>query len=341
MQELVSILIPAYNAEKWVAETITSALSQTWTKKEIIIVDDGSPDNTLKIAKAFESKTVKVVTQQNTGACGARNKALSLAQGSYIQWLDADDLLHPEKITKQLREAQDGASSRILLTCTWGKFFYCHQRASFAPDSLWQNLSAVDWIVHKFMDNVWMNPAVWLVSRRLTDLAGPWDERLSKSGDDDGEYICRVLCASEGVRYVPEAKCYYRIGNAASLDSGMGKSKESLEALLLSLRLTIGHLRSLEESDRARLACRKYLQTWLPYFYPDSRELLREVDKIAADLGGPLTVPFVNWKYSLSNKLVGPQMTNVIMSKLRWLKLISARNWDRMLYNTIYQDRDF
>ena len=54
--ELVSILIPAYNAEKWVGDTIRSALHQTWPNKEIIVVDDGSTDNTLKVAKTFESK---------------------------------------------------------------------------------------------------------------------------------------------------------------------------------------------------------------------------------------------------------------------------------------------
>jgi len=128
VSQLVSILIPAYNAEKWLGDTIRSALSQTWSNKEIIIVDDGSTDNTLGIAKTFEGRNVKVITQRNTGACGARNKALSLAQGDYIQWLDSDDLLDPNKLTHQLKGGGDGQSSRILLTCTWGKFFFVLRR---------------------------------------------------------------------------------------------------------------------------------------------------------------------------------------------------------------------
>src|SRR5437588_1977285 len=98
MSDLVSILIPAYNAERWIRQSILSAINQTWDRKEIIVVDDGSTDLTLSVAKSLESKSVKVVTQINAGACKARNKALSLAQGDFIQWLDADDLLHPEKI---------------------------------------------------------------------------------------------------------------------------------------------------------------------------------------------------------------------------------------------------
>ena len=98
MSALVSILIPAYNSGKWIRFTIESALSQSWPNKEIIIVNDGSEDNTLQIAKQFESKIVKVITQENMGASSARNKALSLAQGDYIQWLDSDDLLTSNKI---------------------------------------------------------------------------------------------------------------------------------------------------------------------------------------------------------------------------------------------------
>src|SRR5512138_2951718 len=102
MKPLVSILIPAYNSEQLIEESLRSALAQSWPNKEIIVVDDGSLDRTFEVAKRFESKTLKVVTQPNQGAAAARNKAFSLSQGDYIQWLDADDLLAPEKIASQL-----------------------------------------------------------------------------------------------------------------------------------------------------------------------------------------------------------------------------------------------
>src|SRR5438876_7489334 len=105
MEPLVSILIPAYNAERWIAETIQSALAQTWSKKEIIIVDDGSRDQTLAVAQQFTSRNVLVVTQENQGAAAARNRALEPCQGEYIQWLDADDLLAPDKIARQMNKA--------------------------------------------------------------------------------------------------------------------------------------------------------------------------------------------------------------------------------------------
>ena len=75
MKPLVSILIPAYNAEPLLAETVRSALAQTWPRKEIIIVDDGSKDNTVTVARQFEKDDVKVVTQPNQGASAARKRA--------------------------------------------------------------------------------------------------------------------------------------------------------------------------------------------------------------------------------------------------------------------------
>src|ERR1700719_2926400 len=106
MEPLVSILVPAYNAQQWIADTLASALAQTWPKKEIIVVDDGSTDRTLQVAKQFASKTVRIITQANQGASVARNTAYSLCQGDYIQWLDADDLLDPDKIQRQMQAAE-------------------------------------------------------------------------------------------------------------------------------------------------------------------------------------------------------------------------------------------
>ncbi len=100
---LVSVLIPAYNAQEWIADTIRSALSQTWSRIEIIVVDDGSRDQTLSIAQQFETLGVLVISQKNQGASAARNHAFALSHGDYIQWLDADDLLAPDKIARQWR----------------------------------------------------------------------------------------------------------------------------------------------------------------------------------------------------------------------------------------------
>ena len=327
MPKLISILIPAYNAEKWIRFTINSALSQTWPKKEIIIVDDGSSDNTLQIAKQFESKSVKVKTQENSGASNARNKALSFAQGEYIQWLDADDLLAPDKIEKQLEKGDITPDSMILLSSCYANFYYRYHKATFVPNSLWQDLTPVEWLLTKFTENIWMNPAVWLVTRRLTELAGPWDDRLSL--DDDGEYFCRVVAASVKVKFIPEARIYYRLANARSLSRAT--SYKACESLLLSLSLSFRHLLSLESSQRTRDACLEYLARWFHYFYPEKKQLVHKVHDLASSLGGTVPGPSLPLKYRLLSRLFGWQVAKEAMSWVSDSKLLLRSQYDWIL----------
>src|SRR5207249_8111967 len=108
-----------------------------------------------------------VVTQENQGAATARNNAFQLCQGDYIQWLDADDLLSPGKIARQMEAAAKCASKRTLLSSGWGSFMHRLGKATFSPTPLWCDLSPVDWLLRKLGQNLHMQTATWLVSREL------------------------------------------------------------------------------------------------------------------------------------------------------------------------------
>lgn len=97
---LVSILIPCYNAERWIAQAIESALAQTWPDKEVIVVDDGSTDGSVDVVRGF-GRAVTLQVGPNRGGNHARNRLMSLARGEWLQYLDADDYLLPEKIASQ------------------------------------------------------------------------------------------------------------------------------------------------------------------------------------------------------------------------------------------------
>jgi glycosyltransferase involved in cell wall biosynthesis len=302
MTHLVSILIPAYNAERWIAHTVRSALAQTWPRTEIILVDDGSRDETLSIARQFASKNLSVVTQDNQGGSAARNRAFGLCQGDFIQWLDADDLLSPDKIARQVEAAVKAADKGILFSCRWGYFMYRPHRAWFSPTPLWTDLAPLEWLLRKWENNAHMNPATWLVSRELTEAAGPWDTRVIYS--EDGEYFCRVILASNGIRFVPEATVFYRARTTSSA-SYMGRSIQKMESYLLSRQLEISHLRAFEDNDRVRAACLKSLQTGLINFYPEQPAFIRQSQQLAATLGGRLEIPKLSWKYLWLQKLFG------------------------------------
>ena len=330
VEPLVSILIPACNAEKWIADTIRSAQAQTWPRKEIIVVDDGSRDRTLAIARGFSDSEITVETQSNAGASAARNRAFVLSRGDYIQWLDADDLLAPDKIALQMAKALAHGNSRTLFSAEWGGFSYRQSRADFSPTPLWHDLAPLEWLLRKWENNAHMQTATWLASRELTEAAGPWDTRLSM--DDDGEYFFRMVRASDGIRFVQNAKVYYRITSFSRL-SHVGRSREKMESQFLSMRLQIDNLLAISNEERARSACLNYLRTWLPTFYPERPDLVAAAQEIARNLGGELDPPCLSWKYQWIARLFGPHAGKAAQHEYNRCKSSLFRTWDKILYS--------
>lgn len=328
MKSLVSILIPAYNAQGWVADSIRSALAQTWSRKEIMVVDDGSTDQTLSVARQFASKTVAVVTHKNEGAAAARNTALQLCQGDYIQWLDADDLLSPDKIGKQMKMAEQ-CPKRTLISSGWGYFMYRPKKARFLPTALWCDLSPLEWLLRKWEGNLHMQTATWLVSRQLTSAAGPWDPRLLV--DDDGEYFFRVVRLSDAIRFVPGSKVFYRAAASNRL-SYIGLSNRKMDAQFLSMKMQIGYLRSMEDSERVRAACVNYLRTWSVHFYPERPDLVEQAQQLAAELGGKLKMPRLRWKYAWMQPIFGYRLAKHAQLLLPEIRCSVASSWDKALF---------
>jgi glycosyltransferase involved in cell wall biosynthesis len=325
---LVSILIPAYNSEEWIAETIQSAISQTWPRKEIIVVDDGSRDRTAEVAHRFASKGVKVISTENRGISAAVNLAYRTCQGDFIQELDSDDLISPDKIERQLAAIRESDSKRTLISSPWAYFYYRPRRARFVANSLWQDLTPIEWLLRKMGENLHMQNATWLVSRELAEAAGPWNENLHY--DQDGEYFTRVLMASKGTRFVPEGRVFYRTGNPNRI-SFLGNSIKKKDSLLISMKLHIKHVRSLEESDRVRRACLTYLQNWYIYFYNDRPHIDAELQRLAAELAGHLEAPALRKKYAWMTPIIGESSARRLQARLPEIKLSVVSSWDKAM----------
>lgn len=329
MKPLVSILIPAYNAERWIAYTLESAVGQTWPRKEIIVLDDGSTDGTAEVARRFASTELAVISTENQGQSAAVNHAYRICQGDYIQELDADDILAPDKIEKQLAALREGDSKRVLLSGPWAYFHYRTSRARFVRNPLWEDLPPVEWLLRKMGGNLHMQNATYLVSRELAEAAGPWDARLQY--DQDGEYFARVLLASEGTRFVPGARIFYRASGTNRI-SFVGNSDVKKNSLLRSMKLHIQYLRSLEESDRVRKACLTYLQTWFDNFYPDRPDIVAELQGLAAELHGYLEVPQLRWKYAWMKPIFGWRAAKWAQQVLPETKASLMRRWDKAMF---------
>lgn len=135
MNELVSIIMPAYNDEKYIKESILSVLNQTYTEWELIIVEDCSTDNTCKIIRTFDDERIRLLKNDNNmGAALSRNRALREAKGRWIAFLDADDIWAPEKLQRQIAYMKENELAftytdyKIKLNGQWLPYVY------IAPD---------------------------------------------------------------------------------------------------------------------------------------------------------------------------------------------------------------
>jgi glycosyltransferase involved in cell wall biosynthesis len=329
-EPLVSILVPAYNAEDWIGDTLQSAVRQTWRKREVVVVNDGSTDGTADVVRRFARHGVKLISTENGGLSAAQNRAFQASQGDYIQWLDSDDALALDKIERQLGALREEDGPRVLLSSPWAPFYYRTRGAQFVRNSLWQDLTPVEWLLRKLSENLHMQNATWLVSRELTEAAGPWDERLHY--DQDGEYFTRVLVASDSVRFVPDTGIFYRMSPSSRI-SYIGNSGKKKASLLLSMKLHIEYLRSLEESDRVRKACLTYLQNWYGVFHPDRPDLVAEMQNLATELGGRLEQPQMSWKYAWLRPLFGWRTAKWAQRALPLFKASCLRRWDKAMYD--------
>lgn len=116
MQKLISIIIPVYNAEAYLAENIDSILNQTYKRFELILVDDGSTDKSAQIMKNYSEREPRIVAlyQENSGAPTARNYGLSVAQGDYIQFIDSDDLMAKQALIKMVTALEETGSDLVI-----------------------------------------------------------------------------------------------------------------------------------------------------------------------------------------------------------------------------------
>jgi Glycosyl transferase family 2 len=281
VEPLVSILIPAFNAEQWIAETLENALSQTWPHKEIIVVDDGSSDCTAEIVAGFASRGVTLIRQEHRGQCAAENRAFRECRGDFIQYLDADDLLSPDKIALQM--ARIGGDCDVVASSEWARFRSCPATAVFRPEPVWRDLDPVEWLIRAWTGGTpMMGDSIWLIPRAVALRAGPWDERLSVINDFD--YFTRILLSARAVRFCQGAKLFYRSGHAQTLSGH--RSRAAWESVLLSVELGTAALLQRENGARARRACADVFQQWAYTAYLEDETAFRCAAARVVALGG-------------------------------------------------------
>ena len=278
----VSVCIPCHNSAPYVGQAIDSILSQTWQSFEIIVVNDGSTDDSGEVLNHYESPRVKVISASLGSAAKSRNLALASAQGYWIKFFDADDLLHPEAIERQMERLSERVDA--VASSAWGRF-YSDDLGTFNlnPQSVWRDMGATDWLVEAWRDAQPMTqPGMFLIPRDLLNQTGGWDESLSLI--DDFEFFARIFCHASEVLFTPEATLYYRSGLQGSL-SGQ-KSRRAVESAFHSLLKGTAHLLERRSDPLARLSCANVLQDFIYTYYPDHPDLRALIQQRISELGG-------------------------------------------------------
>lgn len=301
---LVSICIPAYNSAKWISDTLISAINQTWQNKEIIIVDDGSTDNTWEIIESFATKYPQIICafrQNNKGACAARNFAFIESKGTYIQWLDSDDLLHPQKLEIQINYSNQTKDPQILYCGALGIFRKNPSRTIFLENELSYDLNPLDWMII-FLGKVLMTqPGVWLIHRNIIEKAGLWDETLVRN--QDGEYIFHTVSNSSFIKYTQEAKLYYRKSNPSSISSDY--SLKAIDSLFDSINKCINILNQKERSNRADDVIKYVLKTFISRYYYSNAPAVKTAIKLLKNYGEFIDTPVENFQFKAIKNIFG------------------------------------
>jgi len=299
----VSIIIAAYRAEKHIESSVRSALDQTFSDLEVVVVDDGSDDATAAIVRSIDDSRVKLIQQANRGQSAALNTGVANSTGSYIKFLDADDQLNDTHIASQMEAIANETDK--LASCRWCYFVEAPPAAMPPLEHTSRNIDdPVQWIVESLtLDDGMMGGWMWLIPRDVLNRAGGWDERLSLNNDFD--FSIRLLLSSSGVRFASNAVYYYRKGLDAAVTSL--RSNAAMTSAFLTTELGCNALLARENSERTREVCADRWQQWAYLLYPGSPDLANRAIRNSEDLGGSdeqmrggkllhVLLPIVGWK---------------------------------------------
>lgn len=299
----VSIIIPVYNQEQFLAETFESLFAQTYGNIEIIAIDDGSRDGSVRALESFRDDRLIVKVQQNAGQAAAINRGLESAVGDLVKIMDGDDILSPNHIQAQV--AAIAGQETMVASSRWTYFISNPATARFVDEKTDRDYNdPFDWILDTLTDSRGMFGAwQWLIPRAVIDHAGFWNEELSLEADL--EFTIRVLLASNGIRFAEDAKLYYRKGVSSSMSRV--KNKSFLESAIRATELTTARLLEKHDIEQMRRLCADRCQKWAFETYPSHPDLTARAESLVERYGGSeLRLPggiinqsfssFLSWK---------------------------------------------
>jgi len=314
MDPLVSIIIPVYNSEEYVAATIKSCINQAYTNIEIILVNDGSTDNSEEVIRQFTDSRIKYFKIANSGSCEARNFGISKATGVLYQFLDHDDLIHENKIQHQV-EAYKVHGNEYIYSCKVGSVSgnvstidpgYELYNKDFTPQQYFET------VLNQF--GKYITTGAWLIPVEIIKTTYGWDGR---SGiNDDGEYLMRLILPSKGIIFCQDSIFYFRRDVEGSL-SKQFDSKEVYVKWLYSYKSYVKFFLQYFSPEKARALGRNALSVYYCASHPYYPELLKECREEINKLGYKTPVAYGGSIFKAVAAVLGVDIT---------LQLLAVKN---------------
>ena len=218
---MISVIIPVYNAEKYLSQCIDSVLSQTYQDCELILIDDGSKDNSLAVCKSYNDARVKIIHQENQGEAAARNAGLKIAQGEYIAFLDADDWWDKNFLLEMCSCLNDD----VIPVCSFVRYLPDGRELAYPP---MPTNSLPDLLRKQYP----MSCCRSLFSKAILDENNISFTQGRITGADQEFTYEYMIVSSKEPRYVSGAKYYYRINPNSIMLKATYKHFDAIEAML-------------------------------------------------------------------------------------------------------------
>ncbi len=294
---LVSIIIPNYNKGKYIKEAIDSALNQTYKNIEVIVVDDGSTDESIEIIKSY-GKKIKAYFLPHKNANVARNYGFKKSRGEYIQFLDSDDIISKDKIEKQVEVFKKEEIDIVL--CHWRHFNDDGSMEDIRkiPEYL-KNRELLKWI----LKGNWFSPCAPLYKRKfISDLS--WDESLRRAQDSDFHF--KVALKEPKIKTIKEVLAYYR-----NTDKKL-KSHTEYRRIWLedTYKVYLNLIPYIDDKEKKLLA--KRLFHIGRNFYDINRQKYHEIIKKVFEISNKFKPEESKW-YNLLYEILGLEFTEKIV----------------------------
>ena len=289
---LVSVIIPLHNAAPWIGECVESVLHQSYSDIEVIIVENGSTDNSLEIAQSYVSERVHVLVSAIPNVSAARNLGTRHAQGVNIQYIDADDKLAGDKIERQITVLERYHFDPSVVAM--GNLYVFDGSKSYVSKDIKERyLPAIEILIDLFLTKSSLNCACYLVHKKLIDLCDPWDENLVRH--EDWLWLSTVLSKAESAVFIRDSISYYRTDNIHSLSKQY--SDHAIESEI-SARMKIVRMLDKCNSPQKHKVEEMLIMSWNRVLYPYYRKKRKVAEFFLKQLYPDCKIEYPNltWK---------------------------------------------